>query len=154
MGGLMDREIRQAVRHVRATGQILDFIEQLIDGCSWDTLTDLEQLTQRRKRIYKARRILRAFELPRSKLLEFKLQARDSQKYETKIPIRIATTSYEGLEIIFRNEQTAIGADARIDAIELIDDEGFSFGYQYLKTPTRLTPLDFINVTYTLRAES
>ena len=144
----MDQELRTAMRCIKSTGQTIDLIESLLEDASWDTIIKTQEVADRLRKAYHAKRIVRAFALPSFKLHEFKLCM---QQYKLpELEIKITSINREEDAVIFKAEWNVDGSFTS-KTMALYDDEGFCFGLRpYSGGKVFMQTGDVLKLTYRL----
>ena len=147
----MDRQLRTALRSIRASGNTSKLMEHLLEDASIDTLLDAESIVNRVKKAYRGKQILRALTAPKETLKSFKLEIDGPQGHEW---MHIQSCIRNDLEIVFKGILNVKTAEPKtFTTSTLYDDRMYSFGLKNLSTSIAVMMDDVLKITYTLAME-
>lgn len=145
----MERELRTALRTIRSSGQSLELIERLLEDASWDTVIETEKMVHRVRKVYHAKRVLRAFTVHSSTLHGFKIHVKQFGN-APEVPMKLLSVERSETAILFKAEYRP-SEHMTTEAMALYDDENFCFGLRpYHGGRIAAVPGDILNMTYRL----
>lgn len=120
----MDKELRTAIRSIKASGQMDQLLEGILYDASWDTIISMQRLVDRVRKTYHSKRILRAMEIPSKELWGFRLAI---QLPVGEVPMEMKSIDRHDDHVMFKGELN-VESPYITQAVALYDDTGFCFG--------------------------
>lgn len=121
---MFDELYRTALRGVIATGEVAQFLEELLNEADYTSLVEAKRVVEKSLKTYRARRIQRAKELPQAVIQTFRAEVGEQ-------PYNVIQSAIRNDHLLLHLEMGALLEGLMLTTpfrITVWDDEGFCFG--------------------------